>query len=227
MAKESGPHRRDVMRLAICRPFLFPCFIRAHSWHAANSMPDHFAALDQPRRPWIDPEALKDFFHRASAELHPDVAGSGDAARFAEVNAAYSALRDPVWRLRHLLELEAPEQLSRPQSIPAEFADLFMRAAGFRQALDALMKKDGAAPNALTKALLANERMALWQRVTALRDEIDAAYEASVALLCALDAEWEARPPDIMERLAGLQQRFAYLSRWRVQVGESLFKLQP
>lgn len=189
-------------------------------------MTDHFAALEQPRRPWIDPDVLKEAFHRASAEWHPDVAGSGDAARFAAVNAAYSALRDPVGRLRHLLELEAPEQLARPQSIPPEFADLFLRAAGFRQALDALVKKEGAASNALAKALLANERMALWQRVITLRDEIDAAYETSVAQLCALDAEWEARPADALERLAGLQQRFAYLSKWRAQIGESLFKLQ-
>jgi hypothetical protein len=190
-------------------------------------MTDHFAALEQPRRPWIDPEALKDFFHRASAEWHPDVAGSGDAARFAAVTAAYSALRDPVGRLRHLLELEAPEQLSRPQSTPPEFADLFMRVAGFRQALDALVKKESAASNALTRALLANERMALWHRVIALRDELDTAYEATVTRLCALDAEWEARPADAMERLAGLQQRFAYLTKWRAQIGESLFKLQP
>jgi curved DNA-binding protein CbpA len=189
-------------------------------------MLDHFAALEQPRRPWIDLDALKDVFHRASAEWHPDVARSGDAARFSAVNAAYNALRDPVSRLRHLLELEAPEQLSRPQSIPSEFADLFMRVAAFRQALDALLKKEGAASNALTRALLADERMELSHRVVALRDQLDATYEASVEVLRALDAEWEARPADAMERLAGLQQRFAYLSKWRAQIGESLFKLQ-
>jgi hypothetical protein len=189
-------------------------------------MPDHFAALDQPRRPWIDLDALKDFFHRASATWHPDVAGSGDAVRFAEVNAAYSALRDPVWRLRHLLELEAPEELTRPQSIPPELADLFMRVAEIRRAIDAILKKESAA-NALTRALLLEERTALWHRVIALRDDLNAAYEAGLSTLRALDAEWEPRAADAAERLAMLQQRFAYLSKWRAQLGESLFKFQP
>lgn len=190
-------------------------------------MPDHFAALDQPRRPWIDPDALKDFFHRASAEWHPDVAGSGDAQRFAAVNAAYSALRDPVGRLRHLLELEAPEQLARTQAIPPDLAELFMRVAEIRQAIDGFFKKEGAATNALQRALLLQERMAFWHRGIALRDELDAAHEASLSMLRALDADWEPRAADAPERLAALQQRFSYLSKWRAQLGESLFKLQP
>src|SRR3954447_22896891 len=131
-------------------------------------MPDHFAALDQPRRPWLDPDALKAFFHRASATWHPDVAGSGDAARFAAASAAYSALRDPVWRLRHLLELEAPEELTLPSEIPPDFADLFMRLAEFRQSLNAFQKKESAAVHGLARALLAGERQALLHRALAL-----------------------------------------------------------
>jgi hypothetical protein len=188
-------------------------------------MLDHFAALDQPRRPWLDTEALKDFFHRASASWHPDVAGSGDAERFAAANAAYSALRDPVWRLRHLLELEAPEQLGRPQAIPPDFADLFMRLAEFRQALNAFLKKENAATGGLARALLAEERQAVGLRAIALNTELHAAYDASLALLKALDADWEPRAADAAERLAALHQRFAYLSKWRAQLGESLFSL--
>jgi curved DNA-binding protein CbpA len=168
---------------------------------------------------------LKDAFHRASATWHPDVAGSGDAARFAEANAAYSALRDPVWRLRHLLELEAPDQLAQSSSIPPELADLFMRVAEFRQALSAFQKKETAAASGLARALLADERRALWQRVTVLGAELDAAQDAALDLLRALDADWEPRAADAAERLAALHQRFAYLSKWRVQLGESLFQL--
>ena len=190
-------------------------------------MPDHFAALDQPRRPWLDTDALKEFFHRASATWHPDVAGSGDAARFAAVTAAYSALRDPVSRLRHLLELEAPGQLAGPLAVPPDFADLFMRLAEFRQALNAFQKRESAAGHGLARALLAEERQTLWRRAIALNSELEAAYEASVSLLRILDAEWEPRPPDAIDRLNALQQRFAYLSKWRAQLGESLFNLQP
>ncbi len=188
-------------------------------------MLDHFAILAQPRRPWLDEDALKDAFHRASATWHPDVAGSGDAARFAAANAAYSALRDPVWRLRHLLELETPEQLTRPQIIPPELADLFMRVAECRQALDTFQKKENAAANALARALLAEERQALWERVIALNADLHAAHDAALLLLQKLDADWEPRAADAAERLVALQQCFAYLGKWRVQLRESLFKL--
>ncbi len=190
-------------------------------------MPDHFAALDQPRRPWLDADAIKELFHRASAAWHPDVAGSGDATRFAAASAAYSALRDPVSRLRHLLELEVPEQLTRPAEIPPDFADLFMRLAEFRQTLNGFQKKESAAAHGLARALLAEERHSLWQRASALKGELEAAYDASLALLRALDADWEPRAAGAAERLAALQQRFAYLSKWRAQLGESLFKLDP
>ena len=70
-------------------------------------MPDHFATLAQPRRPWLDPEALRESFHRAAAQHHPDAAGGTDE-RFAALNTAHAILREPAARLRHLLELEAP-----------------------------------------------------------------------------------------------------------------------
>jgi len=189
-------------------------------------MPDHFAALDQPRRPWLNADALKECFHRASASLHPDVPGTGDAARFAEASAAYSALRDPVGRLRHLLELEAPEMLGRASEIPPDFTDLFMRLAELRQSLNAFQKKEGAATQGLARALLIGERQLMLARVMALKSDLDSSYEASMVALQALDAEWEPRAADSIERLAAVQQRFAYLSKWRTQLGESLFKLQ-
>jgi len=188
-------------------------------------MPDHFATLEQPRRPWLDTDALKEYFHRASAAWHPDVAGSGDASRFAAASAAYSALRDPVWRLRHLLELEAPDQLGRPQAIPPDFADLFMRLAEFRQSLNALQKRQNAAAPGLARALLMDESQAILKRAISLKAQLDAAYDASLSLLRALDADWEPRAADAAERLAALHQRFAYLSKWRAQIDESLFSL--
>jgi hypothetical protein len=35
-------------------------------------MNDCFALLNEPRRPWLDSEALKQRFVSLSAELHPD-----------------------------------------------------------------------------------------------------------------------------------------------------------
>jgi curved DNA-binding protein CbpA len=169
---------------------------------------------------------LKESFHRASAAWHPDVAGSGDAARFAAASAAYSALRDPGSRLRHLLELDAPELLTRSAAIPPELADLFMRLAEFRQALDAFQKKENVAASGLARALLASDRQTLWQRANALHVDLAAAHDAALVQLRTLDAHWSPQAASAVEHLAALQQRFAYLSKWRAQLGESLFQLQ-
>jgi DnaJ-domain-containing protein 1 len=188
-------------------------------------MPDYFAALAQPRRPWLDDDALKEAFHRASAALHPDVAGTGDARSFADANAAYGALREPGGRLRHLLELEAPEELARPQPIPSDFGDFFLRVAELRGALDAFQKKQALATGALASALLAEERLSLEERIDAVRAELDAACSAALDALRILDGAWETRPADAFQQLAALHHRFAYLSKWRAQLQEAAFKL--
>jgi curved DNA-binding protein CbpA len=191
-------------------------------------MPDHFAILQQPRRPWLDSQALKEHFHRETMERHPDVSGAGDEGHFAALNAAYTVLRDPASRLRHLLELEAPELLAPSREIPPLLAALFMRIAGFRQALDAFRKKESAASSALARALLAGGRLALSQQGETIRVELEAAYGAAMDTLRALDSDWEKdpRPSDSAERLSSMHHQCAYLSKWRSQLTEALFQFQ-
>ena len=43
-------------------------------------MTDHFATLGEPRRPWLDAEALKEKFHRLSGTVHPDRVHGADEA---------------------------------------------------------------------------------------------------------------------------------------------------
>ena len=59
------------------------------------SMTDYFALLNEPRRPWLDPEPLKDKFLALSATVHPDRVHNLGAAeraaaqeRYTELNAA-------------------------------------------------------------------------------------------------------------------------------------------
>lgn len=63
-------------------------------------MTDAFALLGEERRPWLDPEVLKQRFHEMSGPLHPDRhhgAPEGEredaGKRYAELNAAYSVLK--------------------------------------------------------------------------------------------------------------------------------------
>jgi curved DNA-binding protein CbpA len=203
---------------------LHPIYFAARTFR--RSMPDYFAILQQPRRPWLDSEALKERFHRQTAELHPDVAGGGDDGFFAALNASYTVLRDPASRLRHLLELEAPERLAPPRDIPPALADLFMRIAGFRRALDIFSKKESAASSALARALLAGERLELSQQGGSVRASLEAAYDVAMATLRAIDSDWQKdpRPSDAAEHLAALHHQIAYLSKWRSQLTEALFQ---
>ncbi len=191
---------------------------------------DFFALLGEPRRPWLDPERVKDRFHALSREHHPDQQAAGSNAEtdasFAQLNQAQATLRDPKARLRHLLELEHPQiRLSGPATVPATLADLFAPIHGLVQATDALLAKKSSAPSALAKALLAREEFSLREQAERRLEELETLHAAAVSELQAFDAVWDARQPKSDERLHDLYQRFAYLSRWTEQLRERLFQL--
>ena len=188
-------------------------------------MIDHFATLAQPRRPWLEAEALKDAFHRLSASLHPDVPGTGDGAQFTALNAAYSILRESAARLRHLLELTAPAALAATSAAPFELADLFMEIAGLRRRLDDLLSKRNAATSPLTRALLAAEESVLRRDLTTARERLEAAESASLDELRMVDSGWDKLSAEAGDSLPRLYQRLAYLARWLAQTREALFVL--
>lgn len=185
---------------------------------------DYFAALGQPRRPWLDPDALKEKFHRTTAEQHPDRAG--DNGEFASVNAAYAILRDPGTRLRHLLELEHPEALGRTQQITEKLSSAFLRLATLRRTIDAFVKQQAAASTPLAQALLASERFTLQRDVEKELTSIETAHAECVAAVRSIDKEWAGRGRELAPRLAELQQELTYLAKWNWQLRESLFQLQ-
>jgi hypothetical protein len=200
-----------------------PCLVQ-HALRALPGMPDHFAILAQPRRPWLDAELLKEAFHRATAQQHPDVVGgSGDAA--SALNAAYAVLRDPAARLRHLLELEWPGVIAGPAGIAPELADLFGRIAALRQAGAALAKKEAAAQSPLARALLAGDRAAYRKELQSIVAALGMAAVAATEELRVVDAAWESRDESTRGALTALQQRFAFLAKWQAQVREDLFRL--
>src|SRR5271168_3873835 len=99
-------------------------------------MSDHFARLNEARRPWLDADRLKQTFHKLSTAIHPDKILSPDESakvqaskQFAELNSAYQCLSDPKSRLVHLLELECGEKPKDIQEIPAGMADWFVEVA--------------------------------------------------------------------------------------------------
>ena len=187
---------------------------------------DFFALLGEPRRPWLDPEQIKDTFHRLSRTEHPDQQ-AGEHADFARLNQAQATLRDPKLRMRHLLELEYPEvRLSGPSGVPAGLADLFVGVHELLRQTDAILAKKSAATSALAKALLAREEHATREKVETTLGQLDTLHAAATAELQAFDARWTgSHPPETAATLHDFYQRFAYLSRWLEQLRERLFQL--
>ena len=186
-------------------------------------MSDHFLALAQPRRPWLDPADLRESFQRAAARQHPDAGGAD--GHFAALNAAYTALGTPATRLRHLIELAAPHLLQRSVPIPPELADLFMQMAATRHARESFAQKHAATASPLGRALLAGEKAGVLGALTAALARLTAAHDAALAALRALDAAWPVPSAADWERLAVLQAGFAFLEKWTAQLREDLFRL--
>ena len=192
---------------------------------------DFFALLGEPRRPFLDPERIKDTFHRLSRTEHPDQQAGTDideaGASFAKLNQAQAVLRDPKSRLRHLLELEHPEvRLSGPANVPATLANLFAPIHELLRQADELLAKKVAAPSALAKALLARQEWTLREQAETRLAEVEALQSAAEGELRVLDASWETGARDnSAATLHDFYQRFAYLGRWAEQLRERLFHL--
>ena len=188
-------------------------------------MTDHFAVFDLPHRPWLNPDLLKERFHQLAGEHHPDTAG-GDTAAFSKINTAYQILRDPAVRLRHLLQLEfAAEQGDQP-AIPEGLAERFMQVATLQREIDVFIHQESSAQNALTRSLLAGERFAMEHDAEKLVSELETDRQRLDELLRVEDSLWAQRDYQTAERLACLQQEFAYLGKWIGQLRERLLKLQ-
>ena len=55
-------------------------------------MTDYFALLNEPRRPWLDPDSLKKKFLALAAGIHPDRIHNADELEKAEANRRYAEL---------------------------------------------------------------------------------------------------------------------------------------
>lgn len=185
-------------------------------------MTDHFAALGEPRRPWLDPEVLREKFHRLAGEHHPDVAGD-TAPDFAALNTAYSILREPHLRLRHLLALEFPDT-PIPAAIPPAIADLFMETSQLLRALDAFTTRWEHTTTTLARVLLAREQSTLSAQTPLMLDKVCLHGKLREDDLRAVDDDFPA--PASAPALAALQPQLAYLAKWTGQLRESLHRLE-
>ena len=179
-------------------------------------MTDYFALLDQPRVPWLNPETLKEVFHRKTLEQHPDSA-PGAEREFAKLNEAYRVLQDPKRRLHHFLSLENHVPPSN-QTVPEDLEELFLQVGALNQTTTQVLAKVRAASNPLSKSLLKADVVVAQKDVGRLRHKVRELNEAGEERLRRTAA-------GEIERIAELHQRFAYLGRWSAQLDELAFEL--
>ncbi len=202
-------------------------------------MIDCFALLNEPRRPWIEPDALKRKFLALSAEVHPDRVHSaseaereGAAERYPELNVAYNRLRDPKERLRHLLELELGAKPEDLQNIPPDLMDLFLEVGRRCREADAFLAEGAGVTSPLLKAQRFARSQESADKLTALQREINSRREGLLVELKRLDAAWEesAKPgsPERRALLAQLEELYrllSYFARWSDQMQERIVQL--
>jgi len=205
-------------------------------------MTDYFEVLEVPRRPWLDPEALRLIFLQKSALVHPDRVHGASAEQqqkaqeqYTILNAAYQALRDPKGRLLHLLALEQGKPPPEVMAIPHETTDLFLEVAGLCQKLDPFLALGQDVTSPLLKVRRFEESQAWVDRIRLVQGKIQEWRARLEWDLKDLNRHWEdSLPTDPapaesrrlpLARLEQLYQLFSYTSRWSDQLQDRMIRL--
>ncbi len=189
-------------------------------------MTDYFALLEEPRRPWLDPEELKQKYHRLTLAAHPDTRAestSGDA--FAELSKGYRTLADPKQRLLHLLILEGHAPATNSQAVPNDLADLFLNVGLLNQQIDLVVRKRAEAISGLGKSMLARELLEVQAQIKDHLGRLRAMYDDQLGRLKGLDKTWVTNRSGALFKLTDIYQRISYLSRWIDQLEEKRVQL--
>src|SRR5690242_3412805 len=198
-------------------------------------MTDPFKLLNEPRRPWIDVEALKQKFLALSNDAHPDRIHSASeadkanaTARYSELNAAYNALREPKERLLHLLELESVRP-SDIQRIPPGTMDLFVEVGQLCRDVDEFLAGRAKVTSPLLKVKTFEQGMEWTEKLQVLQQRVNARRDELAAELKRMNAAWESAPAVgsaeraaalPLERLEQIYRVLSYIARWSEQIQE-------
>jgi curved DNA-binding protein CbpA len=197
---------------------------------------DYFALLHEPRRPWLDPEKLKERFLALSAESHPDRVHQADSAtrhaaqeRYADLNSAYQCLRDPKERLAHLLELELGTKPSDLQQVPQDLLELFMEVSGLCRQVDAFLAESGQLTSPLLRVQGFQQSQEWVDKVAELLARVQARYDQMIEEVKSIDGQWGqtvgGSRRQSLGRLEEIYRLLSYFGRWRSQLEERSHRL--
>jgi len=194
---------------------------------------DCFALLGEPRRPWLDPESLKQKFLALSAQLHPDRVHNASATekagaqqRYTEINAAFNRLRDPKERLLHLLELELGARPKDVQRIPAALIAVFNEINQVCRDADALLSEKRQITSPLLQVQFFERSQECTERLAALQQRMNSEREALVAEIERIDSDWNGpRRRAAVDRLDEVSRLLSFFTRWSGQLLERMVRL--
>jgi DnaJ-domain-containing protein 1 len=203
-------------------------------------MTDFFALLDEPRRPWLDPNSLKAKFFERSVEVHPDrVHGASEAQKqeanrvYSELNTAYNCLREPKNRLQHLLELETGVRPKEVQEISPATMELFLEVGKLCRETDSFLVQRSKVTAPVLKVEMFERAQEWADRLRTLQSKLTSAHQELEAELQQMNAAWETAPMNRQARmdllplaqLEALWRSFAYLTRWSGQIQDRIVPL--
>src|ERR1017187_8715746 len=199
-------------------------------------MTDNFALLNEPRRPWLDADLLKQKFLALSANAHPDRIHSASESdktdatkKFTELNAAYNCLAGPKLRLLHLLELELGAKPKDIQQIPVALADLFAEVANNCRSADGFLTEKDKATSPLVQVQLFERGQDWVEKLNGLQRKLNELREKLTDELKSLDTQWVTADAgsrqEILPKLEELYRLFGYFNRWNNQIQERVVQL--
>ena len=177
-------------------------------------MTDYFALFDEARRPWLDPEKLKQKYFARSRASRAD----------AELNEGFRVLSDPKLRLHHLLVLEGAE-LTAGRPVPPRVAELFWNTGTLLREVERWLLKNAEAGSALSRALLSSEKTKLQTELNKLEEGLNALYETELAQLRQVDAVIDTASPNELLKLIERYDSISYLGRLQEQTKEKRFQM--
>jgi len=197
---------------------------------------DHFALLNEPRRPWLEADLLKQKFLALASGAHPDRVHNASETekaeitkRYTQLNAAFNCLAEPKLRLLHLLELELGAKPKDIQTIPAGLADLFAEVANRCRSADGFLAEKSKVTSPLVQVQLFERGQDWVEKLNGLQRKLNALREQLTAELKSLDAEWISANAvarrEILPKLEELYRLFGYFNRWNNQIQERVVQL--
>jgi len=198
-------------------------------------MTDYFAFFNEPRRPWLDAESLKQKFLALSATVHPDrvhnlgeVERAAAQERYTELNTAYNWLREPKERLQHLLQLELGALPKDIQRIPSDLMDLSLEVGKACREADAFLAEKAAVTSPLLQVTFFERGQEFADKLQAIRQRVNSFNDRLNDELQEIDASWQSGSASRSARLQRLEEMyrlFSYFARWGAQLQERVVRL--